>query len=70
MKMLLSNFIKALTDVAIQAGECEVFITTQNESETYDTALIHCMPSVTTEDKQLLRIEGIVDPESEEEDYD
>ena len=60
--MLLSDFIKALTDAAIDYGECEVYLTTENETKLYDTALFHYIPF----DRPVLRIEGITEKEKDE----
>lgn len=59
--MLLSDFIKALTDAAIDYGECEVYLTTENETKMYNTALFHYIPF----DKPVLRIEGITEKEDD-----
>lgn len=56
--MLLSDFIKALVEVAIDEGECEVVITTQNENQMYDNVLLHGLPF---SNGKVLRIEGLDD---------
>ena len=59
--MLLSDFIKALTDAAIDYGECEIYLTTENETKMYNAALFHYIPF----DKPVLRIEGITEKEED-----
>lgn len=78
--MLLSDLIKALTDVAIEQGECQVYITTQNENQMYANVLMHGLPF---KNGNVLRLEGIdeetydkledveeVNYDEEDEDYD
>ena len=62
--MLLSNFIKALTDAAIEYGECEVYLTTENETQMYDSALFHYLPF----NRPVLRIEGITEKEENKDE--
>lgn len=54
--LLLSDLIKSLVDVAIEYGECEVYITTQNENQMYDNVLLHGLPF---KSGNVLRLEGI-----------
>ena len=54
--MLLSDFIKELVNIATDVGECEVYVTTERETQMYNTVLLHYLPF---KDKNVLRIEGI-----------
>lgn len=64
--MKLSDLIKTLVEIATDVGECEVFLTTENEHRMYDTVLLHHIPF---ENTSVLRMEGIIDNgEDKEED--
>ena len=39
--MKLTDLIKSLTDVVAEVGDVDVYITTANETQLYDTVLIH-----------------------------
>lgn len=65
--MKLSDLIKALVDIATDYGECDTYFTTENETQLYNTVLIHPMPSRTT-DTVFLKLEGITDTDKKGED--
>ena len=65
--MLLSTLIKSLVDVATEVGECEVYLTSQNDYKTHRTALFHYLP---LSNDNVLRIEGITEDDDYEDDYD
>lgn len=61
--MLLSDLIKSLVEIATDVGECDVYITTKNETQMYDNVLLHYF--VLGEDN-VLRMEGINEDDYEE----
>lgn len=65
--MLLSDLIKQLVDIATDVGECDVWITTENETEMYDCALVHYLPF---DEGPVLRLEGLSHNTYENTDVD
>ena len=57
--MKLTDFIKSLIDVLNETGECEVYITTENETKMYNGALLHFIPENEHLDRPILRVEGV-----------
>lgn len=63
--MKLTDLIKALTDVVAEVGEVDVYFTTKNETQMYDTVLIHYIEENKHLPEPILRLEG-----TDEEDLD
>lgn len=68
--MCLTDLIKALTDVLAEVGDCQVGMTTENETKIYDTVLLHVVPVHNLDDdaqkELMLRMEAIEDKTGEE----
>ena len=59
--MRLVDLIKSLVDALDELGDCDVFITTKNETKLYDAALLHFIPENKYLDRPILRVEGVND---------
>ena len=66
--MKLTDLIKALTDVVAEVGEVDVYFTTKNETQLYDTVLVHYIEENKRLPQPILRLEGTDDDEYEDED--
>lgn len=65
--MKLTDLIKSLTDVVAEVGDVDVYITTANETQLYDTVLIHYIEENKYLKEPILRLEGTTDEEAYEE---
>lgn len=61
--MRLTDLIKALIDVLDKTGDCETFITTQNETKMYNTVLVHYIEPNKLLKNPILRLEGVEENE-------
>lgn len=72
--MKLTDLIKALTDVVAEVGEVDVYFTTKNETQMYDTVLVHYIEENKYLPEPILRLEGTdeedLDEMEEEEEFD
>lgn len=61
--MRLTDLIKALIDVLDETGDCDAYITTQNETKMYNTVLIHYVEPNQFLENPILRLEGVEENE-------
>ena len=57
--MTLKTFIHALIDTLDDLGDLDLYLTTENETECYPSAIVHYIPGEKTGGNDVLRIEAI-----------
>lgn len=60
--MQLVDFLKVLIETLDEVGNCEVYLTTKNETQLYNNAIIN---SIISEDDFVLKIEGVSEEDIE-----
>ena len=66
--MSLVGLIKALIDILDETGDCAVYITTANESQLYNGLLMHYLEAGDYIPNPVLRLEGVMNDDEEEEE--
>lgn len=67
--MKLTALIKAFTDILSEVGDCDVYVTTKNETQLYNALLFEYIDKNKYLEKPILRLEAIEADDYEEVEF-